>query len=224
MATSTPSWRLSPSDFAFLWEECKRCFYLKVARRQYRPRTPFPRIFNIIDELMKDFFQCKKSADISPSLPPGTIKYGDRWVQSEPIVIAGHSSTCNIRGRFDTVIEFEDGSYGVVDFKTTKTSGAHIPLYSRQLHAYACALERAAAGELKLTPVTKLGLLCVEPNEMSRGADGRISYIGDVAWIECPRDDAGFEGFLADVLEVLELPEPPAAASTFEFCKYQARV
>ena len=25
-------WALSPSDLAFLWDDCPRCFYLKVAR------------------------------------------------------------------------------------------------------------------------------------------------------------------------------------------------
>ena len=46
-------WRLSPSDFAFLWEECKRCFYLKVVKEFYRPRSLMPKIFNVIDAQMK---------------------------------------------------------------------------------------------------------------------------------------------------------------------------
>ena len=36
------AWGLSPSDYAFLWDECPRCFYLKVALKQPRLRTPFP--------------------------------------------------------------------------------------------------------------------------------------------------------------------------------------
>ena len=31
--TVTPA----PSDFAFLWDECPRCFYLKVVCKQGRP-------------------------------------------------------------------------------------------------------------------------------------------------------------------------------------------
>jgi len=45
-------YKLSPSDFAFLWEECKRCFYLKVVRGFARPRMAFPQIFNAIDSAM----------------------------------------------------------------------------------------------------------------------------------------------------------------------------
>lgn len=39
------SWKLSPSDFAFLWEECKRCFYLKVVNGIQRPPLIMPKIF-----------------------------------------------------------------------------------------------------------------------------------------------------------------------------------
>jgi len=49
------NWKLSPSDFASLYEECHCYFYLKVARNYQRPRGPFPKIFTIIDGLMKDY-------------------------------------------------------------------------------------------------------------------------------------------------------------------------
>jgi hypothetical protein len=40
------NWTLSPSDFAFLWEECKRCFYLKIVSGFRRPGGPMPKILN----------------------------------------------------------------------------------------------------------------------------------------------------------------------------------
>ena len=43
------NWKLSPSDFAFLYEECSRCVYLKVARDYQRPRGPFPNAFMMTD-------------------------------------------------------------------------------------------------------------------------------------------------------------------------------
>ena len=129
------NWKLSPSDFAFLYEECKRCFYLKLARDYQRPRGPFPKIFTIIDGLMKDFCEGKRSEEISPELPPGVVMHGEKWVESEPIELPGRTSTCFVRGKFDTVVEFDDGSYGVIDFKTTQTKREHVSLYGRQLHA-----------------------------------------------------------------------------------------
>ncbi|MEA3311951.1 MAG: PD-(D/E)XK nuclease family protein [candidate division WOR-3 bacterium] len=215
------NWKLSPSDFAFLWEECKRCFYLKVARDFRRPWTPMPKIFIKIDGLMKAFFEGKPIDEIATTLPAGVVRFGEKWVESQPIAIPGHTSQCFIRGKFDTVVEFEDGSYGIIDFKTSETKSEHIPLYSRQLHAYAYALENPAPGKLALGPITKLGLLCVEPTHIDRGPDGRISYVGDVAWIECPRNDAQFMDFLGQVLDVLEQPEPPPAASSCGWCRYR---
>ena len=221
MTTSTKSWKLSPSDFAFLWEECKRCFYLKVARGFYRPRTPFPGIFSVIDRLMNEYFNGRPNAEISETLPPGLVKYGESWVESRPIALPGRASTCFIRGRFDSVLEFEDGSYGIIDFKTTSTQSDHLPLYTRQLHAYTYALERAAPGNLALSPITRLGLVCVEPDELVRDAQGRISYTGNVEWKEMPRDDAAFDAFLGEVVTLLDLPEPPAPGRRCEFCRYR---
>ena len=44
-------------------------------------------------------------------------------------------------GSLGVVICFDDGGFGVVDFKTSARNSEHIPLYARQLHAYVCALE-----------------------------------------------------------------------------------
>src|SRR5437763_1001329 len=79
------TWVLSPSDFAFLWEECPRCFYLHVAGGFRRPRAPFPKIFTVIDGHMKMRFTGSRVK--LPDLPPGVIAYPDLWVASEPIAI-----------------------------------------------------------------------------------------------------------------------------------------
>ena len=131
------NWKLSPSDFAFLWEECRRCFYLKVARNFNRPRAPFPRVFGVIDRLINNHFNGAPSKQISELLPEGFVKYGESWVQSKPLHVTGRSSTCYIRGRFDSVLEFTDGGYGIIDFKTTIISLDKAENYRYQLEAYA---------------------------------------------------------------------------------------
>jgi hypothetical protein len=215
------NWKLSPSDFAFLWQECKRCFYLKVARGLPRPSAPMPKIFTRIDLLMKDFFAGKSTAELASELPPGAVHFGEQWVESEPISLPGHSATCFIRGKFDTTVKFDDGSYGVIDFKTSEAKPEHISLYGRQLHAYAYALENPAPGKLRLSPISKLGLLCVEPRQMVQAEQGDYSYLARPAWLECPRDDAAFLAFLGEVLEVVARPEPPAASEKCGWCRYR---
>lgn len=113
--------KLSPSDLTFLWDECKRCFYLKIIHQFTRPSTPMPSIFTKIDELMKTYFEGKSASEFIPNLPPGIIQHGTKTVVSQPIKLAGHALDCYITGRFDTVVRFNDGSYGVVDFKNIHT-------------------------------------------------------------------------------------------------------
>ncbi len=215
--------KLSPSDLTFLWDECKRCFYLKYVHGINRPAAPFPAIFGTIDKLMKDYFQDRQSADLYAALPAGRVRFGERWVESLPVVISGHTRQCYLKGKFDTIIAFEDGSYGVVDFKTTEPRPQHAQFYARQLHAYTYALEHAAAGQFSLFPVSKLGLLIVSPRTMEINASGQIAYLGSMTWMEVPRDDAAFESFLGEVLGELELPEPPAAGEKCVYCQYRQK-
>jgi hypothetical protein len=215
------NYKLSPSDLTFLWDECQRCFYLKVVRKFNRPSTAFPKIFNIIDLLMKDFFYALPANEISPDLPPGKVAFSSKWVYSQPISFNHREASCYIRGIFDTVLEFDDGSFAVVDFKTTKPKAEHISFYSRQLNAYSYALENPNPGKFSLSPISKMGLLCVEPVSMSRTQDGNLAYEGDVTWLECPKDDQLFLSFIDSVLEVLDSPDPPAPSPNCSFCQYR---
>jgi hypothetical protein len=217
----TALYKLSPSDLTFLWDECRRCFYLKVVCDFNRPRAPFPKIFGKIDKLMNAYFSGKRSAEISMDLPDGVVEFGEKWVVSQPISLPDRLSKCIIRGRIDTALAFVDGTYGVVDFKTTEPSPGHIAFYSRQLHAYAYALEHPAPGKFGLSPITKLGLLCVEPTGIDQAEDGRIAYLGDVSWLEIPKDEGGFLDFLGQVLAILEQPAPPPGDPECSYCQYR---
>jgi hypothetical protein len=215
------NWVLNPSDFAFLWEECKRCFYLKVVSNFRRPRSMMPRIFTVIDNEMKNYYAEKQTRSVMPFLPPGVIDPSTSWVQSVPLSVPGHTSTCTIKGKLDTVVRFNSGTYGVIDFKTSAAKSHHIPFYGRQLHSYALALENAAPGNLSLSPVTMLGLVVFEPSSFSTVKNDRGSLIGPVTWAEIPRDDPGFYAFLNEVLDILALSTPPESSATCEWCQYR---
>jgi hypothetical protein len=214
--------KLSPSDLTFLWEECPRCFYLKVALGINRPPMAFPSIFSNIDLLMKKMFMGKRTEEILPNLPPGEVLFSGKWVESTPIHFNGSPVSVYIRGIFDSVLRFDDGSYAVIDFKTSQPNPRHIEFYGRQLRAYAYALQHPAPGKLALAPISRLGLLCVEPIDIDRDAGGRIRYIGDVTWLEVPHSEDTFMAFLQQVAQVLSAPEPPPAAEKCAFCKYRA--
>jgi hypothetical protein len=214
-------YKLSPSDLTFAWDECKYCFYMKV-KHKIVLRGPFPSIFGKMANLTSDFYLDKPAGEISPDLPPGVVKYREKFVKSAPISLPGIESQCYINGRFDAVIEFEDGSYGVVDYKTSEAKDEHVAFYARQLTAYAYALENPAPGALGLNPVSRLGLFVVTPERFERSAAGEMIYANRTTWMDVPRDDAAFLDLLGEVMRVLDAPSPPELSETCGLCAYRA--
>jgi len=214
-------YKLSPSDFAFLWEECRRCFYLKVARGFARPRMAFPQIFNAIDSAMTARYNGMHAQAITSGMPDGVIRLSQKWVRSRPIPVGTEGRTCCISGRLDALIVFDNDTYGVIDFKTSKASGEHIPLYSRQLHAYAYALENPTPRQLPLGPVTKLGLLVFEPIKFVHNIDQTADLKGSLTWVEIRRDDEAFFEFMRQVISVLAQPLPPEPNRDCMWCQYR---
>lgn len=217
-----PLYKLSPSQLTFAWDECPRCFYLDVVLGIKRPATAFPKVFSRIDSLMKHLFADKPTSALSPDLPPGRVGAQGKWINSAPIAFDGLDASCYLKGAFDSVLDFEDGTYAVIDFKTSSPSPAHVAFYGRQLSAYAYALEHPSEKGLRISPISKLGLLYLDPVDIEHGADHkRITYGGEVTWREIPKDEAGFLTFMRGVLTLLSQPEPPPAPESCGFCAYR---
>ena len=213
-------YKLSPSDLTFAWDGCKLCFYLKV-KHNIGYRGVFPGMFGKMANMTSDFYMGKPTSEISLSLPPGVIMFKEKWVKSSPISIPGFQSQCYIRGRFDAVIAFEDGSYGIIDYKTSEAKEEHAGFYSRQLFAYAYALENPAPGAMKLFPITHLGLFVVTPERFERKADSDIVFVNRTTWMDVPREDSVFLELLGEVIAMLDASHPPKAADDCELCNYR---
>ncbi len=215
-------YKLSPSQLTFAWDECPRCFYLKAVLGIERPSQPFPKIFTRIDALMKRLFEGQPTSTLSPELPAGRVALQGKWVTSAPISFPGLSASCYIKGAFDSVLAFDDGSYAVIDFKTSSPSPDHVGFYGRQLSAYAYALEHPGEKALHLSPVTRLGLFYLEPRDLCPGAGWQeLVFENAAVWQELPKDEAQFLAFMRQVLELLSLPEPPPASPECGFCTYR---
>ncbi|MFH2039669.1 MAG: PD-(D/E)XK nuclease family protein [Chloroflexota bacterium] len=211
---------LSPSDLTFLWDGCKFCFYMKV-KHKIIYRGPFPGMFGTMGNLTSNYYQGKPTSAISPDLPVGMIKYKEKWVKSIPIFFPGMTSQCVIRGRFDAVIAFEDGSYGIIDYKTSDASSEKAAFYSRQLSAYAYALENPAPGALSFAPITRLGLFIITPQRYELVSREEAAFITRTTWMDVPREDTGFLAFLGEVMAVLDSPHPPTSAEDCALCSYR---
>lgn len=214
-------YKISPSDMTFLYEECKHCFVNKVKYGIDRPSIPIPGIFSTIAALQKDYFANKRTDEFCPDMPPGKVVLGEKWVESKPIAFDGLDSTCFIKGRFDVVIELDDGNFLVGDFKTGNPSPEKSVMYGRQLHAYTYSLENPAEGALSIGPVTDLGLLFFTPDRYDQAENKRQTLEGDLTWIEVERNDANFLQFMEDVLTLLDGQDPPPDTENCDWCKYR---
>lgn len=215
--------KFSPSDFGFLWMECPRCFYLKYVHKFPRPWGVIANIFKVIDQQMKAHFQGIRTETLGLDVSGGVIECCEQWVESKPFKVSGRSSTCVISGKIDAFIRFDDGSFGVVDFKTSQVHPKHVHRYQQQLLAYSYALQHAAPGKLSLNPISKLGLLVFEPAEFSNGNQRQVSLSGPLSWVEIPLDNGALHTFLSEVLALLEQPTPPPASLECQWCQYRIR-
>ena len=213
-------YKISPSDLTFSWDGCKYCFYLKV-KHNIVMRGIFPGIFGKMANLTSEFYLGRSTSDISPDLPPGIVKLREKFVKSAPISIPGAASQCYINGRFDAVLEFEDGSYGIVDYKTSEAKDEHVAFYSRQLSAYAYALEHPAPKALSLSPISRLGLFVITPDRFETTSNNEMVFVNKTTWMDVPRDDAAFLALLGEVLAVLDAPTPPKSSEDCEVCNYR---
>ena len=162
-------WGLSPSDFAFLWDDCPRCFYLKVARKQPRPSSPFPSVFGRIDRAMKEFYLGERAEIVAPGMPEGVIGWGDRWVKSAPLLVPGSATTCVIRGRVDVLVDVMTGR--PASWTSRRRSKARPYRHLRPpapclRHGLGAPLQRPAQ------QVSSLGLLCFLPDAYEAEAGG----------------------------------------------------
>ena len=213
-------YNLSPSDLTFLWDGCKRCFTLKV-KHNIVYRGPFPGMFGKMGDLTSNYYLNKPSSELSLDLPAGIVKYREKWVKSIPISFPNTSTQCVIKGRFDAIMAFEDGTYGIIDYKTSDASEEKAAFYSRQLSAYAYALENPAPGALSISPITRLGLFIITPHRFERLPNGEIAFVTKTTWMDVLRDDVTFLAFLREVVTLLDEPALPAPAEDCGLCNYR---
>lgn len=207
--------KLSPSDFGYLWNDCKHCYYQKVKRGIYSPGI-FPSMFGRINKLLQDSIMGNNLNSIHPDLPSGIISIQEGFLKSAPIPSA---PDCFIQGRFDILTKLDDGTHTVIDFKiTTPEEEKLLERYSSQLHAYKFALENPHQG----TPIkiSKMGIVSVNPEEMKL-VDGKIMFTAIPRYHEVKTDMDKFYSLIADISKVLngKLPLP---VDTCGLCKYRA--
>jgi len=206
-------YKLSPSDFAFLYEECKLCYWLKVKHGINTPQLPFPGVFSTINTKLQTPLVGKSLKEISSSLPDAFVESQEGFVESEKVP----GTNVYIKGKYDLLAKNTDGTYTLIDLKISKPEDDKIEKYKTQLGAYKFALEHPANGD----PVTisGLALLIFYPEQVEMQKDSvKIGF--PPIWMPIPIDDDGFLQFTKEIDELLSGPAPEEDANC-KWCSYR---
>lgn len=206
-------YKLSPSDFAYLYEECKLCYYLKIKHGIYQPSMPMPGVFSAINTRLQGTLVGHDLRTLSKDLPEGIVENQEGWVESKPIP----ETDVFIKGKYDLLVKHPDGTHLLVDLKISQPDVGKIDKYKTQLGAYKFALENPANG--KPIKLTKLGLLIFYPDTVFF-EDGVARLDFPPKWLEVPIDEKGFLIFAKGVDKLLKGPTPEEGKEC-KWCKYR---
>lgn len=207
-------YKLSPSDFKYLWEDCKHCYYRKMKFGVSPPTGAFPAIFGRMNSLLQKSVMGLNLQQIHPELPSGIVEIEEGRLVSVPVPGA---EDCFISGRFDILTKLEDGTYCVIDFKITSPDEDQIRKFATQLHAYKFALENPAEGKAPIK-VSKMGLVTVTPDSIEH-IGGKLVFTASPKWHPIEEDMNGFYKLIREISAVLngKIPESSKGCS---YCKY----
>jgi len=206
-------YKLSPSDFAFLYEDCKLCYWLKIKQGIMPPGSIFPGVFSSMNALVQGQMVGHSLNEFGKDLPDIKVITQEGWVKSE--LVSG--TDVFISGKYDLLCDNGDGTHTLVDLKISKPEIDKIEKYKTQLGAYKYALEHAAEGQSY--KITKLALLIFYPESVEfNDAGAKIDF--PAKWMEIPIDDAGFVNFIGEIDKLLAGPAPQES-ETCGLCKYR---
>lgn len=206
-------YKLSPSDFAYLYEECKLCYYLKIKHGIGRPQGIFPAIFGEINRRIQGNMVGKDLRELSSSLPAGIVESQEGTVKSAPIP----GTNVYVGGRYDLLVRLEDDTYMIIDLKLSAPNDEKITKYQSQLWTYVYAFEHPAEGEPK--KITRAGLLMFYP-DMASFEEGSVSLTFPPKWLEVPIDRNAFIKFIKGINDLLEGPMPEEGKEC-KWCAYR---
>ena len=206
-------YKLSPSDFAYLYEECKLCYCLKVKYGIYQPSMPMPGVFSAINTRIQGDLIGKNLSSLGKDLPEGEIINQEGWVDSK--IVPGTSVF--IKGKYDLLVKNPDKTHTLVDLKISQPHKDKIDKYKTQLAAYKFALENPKFGDPIKT--TRIGLLIFYPDKITfENGTARLDF--PPRWLEVPIDEKGFLQFMISIDKLLAGPLPEES-ETCKWCQYR---
>ena len=205
---------ISPSDLTFAWNDCHRCLWLYYNYGVKNP-TFLPLVGDLAD-MQERYFDGASSHHMDPAIPAGKVLDRGKFVVSKPIEINGAPTKFAIRGKYDILMEFDDGTYGVIDCKFQARDTDKSDFYAPQLEAYAFALENPAKGEPK--KISALGLFVWSLVTPRGNADSGFGLQLKSSWRPIDRNPEALNTRLTEFITMLG--EPVTVSNGCNHCKY----
>jgi len=226
---NTEQIRISAKTLGHLFsmpDSCPRCAWIKL--KCELPYQIFPGIFSSIDSYTKRITWSHHERD--GVLPDWFKNFGEfiRPVKAPPrsqFTFTDEETNVQLTGIVDDIFQKKDGSYFIVDYKTSRfTAGqdALMPVYRVQLNGYALIAEKCG-----LKPITGIGLAYYEPqtNVTSESLDlvllekgFHMPFRAHLLELELKPEETVMP-LLKKVRELADMPTPPDGHDGCEDCR-----
>ena len=127
-------------------------------------------------------------------------------------------------GRPDIVIQFDDNSYGVIDFKTTNLKDNKSENYRFQLEAYKKIFTYPGSTKTKqtpkLSPINHMGVLQFFPNNIFEHSVGSCKLNFSIQYSKLIPNDNLFYERITYILDILHLEKEPDFSSECSDCEF----
>ena len=200
---------VAPSDLSYLYDRCARCYWLKL-RRIKGPSDQLPAVFRDIDQAQKAGITIEVLQQLG--IPAVDFIAGDK-VTSKVQNFGG--ADLKVSGYTDRRVRLEDGTVGVIDFKTSAPRLDKLGRFWRAMSSYQYAIEYA---EGEPEEVTQLGLVVFSPTGfgLHKTDATRAYYMGKLMHVPIDIDREKFQLLLEKVGQLVsceDMPPPGACDS-----------
>ena len=216
---------LAPSELDYKAKKCHRCFYLEKNKKIATKAFP-PPVFSRFDVVQQAYYKDKNTSDLTKELPEGRIMNKDelpgRVVSQTLRDNKGRSFI--LGGRPDIVIKFDQGGYGIIDFKTTKISEDKSENYKHQLEAYAQIFSKPGATKSKktplLNPITHMGILQFDPSDIQTHNENSCDMRMNISFSPLRRDEKDFFENITQIIDIINQSEAPDFTEDCNDCQF----
>lgn len=202
---------LAPSDLSYLYDKCPRCYWLKL-RGIVSSGDVLPGVFRDIDRAQKAGITIEVIRDLGI---PAVEFIAKEKVVSKPAEHGG--SLLAISGFTDRRVRLEDGTVGVLDYKTSTPRMDGMARFWRAMSAYQYAIENCDNPET----VTLLSLVVFSPEgfRLRKENNTQAFYTGNLRRQDIEIDREKFAKFLEGVGKMVAMEEMPPSGSC-DVCRH----